>query len=80
MSSLRKCLAEADVVIPLDDIRVDEKLTYIEEPEAIVDRKVRKLRTKEINLVKVQWKFHKGQDATWESEDDMRARYPSLFI
>ena len=67
------------MVIPLDDIRVDEKLTYVEEPEAITDRKVKKLRTKEINLVKVQWKFHKGQDSTWESEDEMRAKYPSLF-
>ena len=80
VSNLRKCLAEADVVIPLDDIKVDEKLTYVEEPEAILDRKVKKLRRKEINLVRVQWKFHKGQDSTWEVEDEMRAKYPSLFV
>jgi len=79
VANFRRCLAEADVVISLDDIRVDEKLTYVEEPEAITDRKVKKLRTKEINLVKFQWKFHKGQDSTWESEDEMRTKYPSLF-
>ena len=79
VSNLRKCLAGADVVIPLDDIRVDEKLTYVEEPEAIIDRNVKKLRVMEINLVKVQWKFHKGEDSTWEIEDEMRAKYPSLF-
>jgi hypothetical protein len=54
VANFRKCLSEAYVVISLDDIRVDEKLTYVEEPEAITDRKVKKLRTKEIKLVKVQ--------------------------
>ena len=51
--NLIKCLVEPDVVLPLDDIMVDENLTYIEEPEVILDRKVKKLRTKEINVVKV---------------------------
>ena len=65
--------------VPVNDVRVDEKLTYLEKPEAILDRKNRKLRNKEIALVKVQWKYHKGQDATWESEDEMKAKYPYLF-
>ena len=51
----------------------------MDEPEAIVDRKVKKWWMKEISLVKVQWTFHKSQDTTWESEDKMRAKYPSLF-
>ena len=79
VSNLRKWLVDADLTIPLDLTRVDVKLTYVEEPEAILDRKVKKSRTKEINLVKVQWKFHKSQDSTWEIEDEMRAKYPSLF-
>jgi hypothetical protein len=79
VSNLRKCLADANLAVPLSDVQVDEKLTYVEEPEAILDRKSRKLRNKEIALVKVQWKYHKGQDATWESEDEMKAKYPYLF-
>ena len=79
VSNLRKCLVDTDLVIPLDDTRVGEKLTYIENPEAIVDRKVRKLRTKEIELVKVQWHFHKGEEATWEVEADMRTKFPYMF-
>ena len=79
VSNLRKCLADAVMAIPLENIKVDEKLTYVEEPVAIVDRKVRKLRNKEIILVKVQWRYHRGQEATWEVEADMKSKFPNLF-
>ena len=54
-------------------------LTFEEEPIAILDRQVRKLRTKNIASVKVQWRHRSDREETWESEDDMRARYPQLF-
>ena len=53
VSNLRKCLADENTEVNLKDVKVDKTLSYIEEPEAIVDRKVRKLRNKEIALVKV---------------------------
>ncbi|KAJ9566605.1 hypothetical protein OSB04_002571 [Centaurea solstitialis] len=71
VSNLRKCLAEPETAIPLQDIKVDRKLNFVEEPIAITDRKIRRLRNKEISLVKIQWKFHKGQEATWEAESEM---------
>ncbi|KAI3707605.1 hypothetical protein L6452_26231 [Arctium lappa] len=49
---LRKCLAEEESVIPLSEIRVDEGNRCIEEPDAILDRKSKKLRHKEITMVK----------------------------
>ncbi|KAJ9544987.1 hypothetical protein OSB04_024694 [Centaurea solstitialis] len=73
VSNLRKCLAEPELAIPLEDIEVDQKLNFVEKPVAVLDRKIRKLRNKEIVLVQVQWKFHKGQEATWEVESEMRA-------
>ncbi|KAI3684730.1 hypothetical protein L6452_33955 [Arctium lappa] len=79
VSNLKKCLAESDVMIPLEDIQIDERISFVEEPVAILDRKVKKLRNKEISLVKVQWQFHKGQEATWELESGMKNQYPSLF-
>ncbi|KAJ9542547.1 hypothetical protein OSB04_029053 [Centaurea solstitialis] len=79
VSNLRKCLAEPDAAIPLQEISVDPKLNFVEEPVAIVDRKIRKLRNKEIKLVKVQRNFHKGQECTWETESEMKERYPQLF-
>ena len=54
-------------------------MTYVEEPIAILDRQVRKLRSKEIPLVKVLWNHHREEDATWRLETDMRRQYPQLF-
>ncbi|XP_050233317.1 uncharacterized protein LOC126681805 [Mercurialis annua] len=58
---------------------VSEELTYEEKPVEIVDSQVRKLRTKEIPMVKVLWRNHSVEECTWETEDSMRQRYPYLF-
>jgi hypothetical protein len=52
---------------------------YEVQPEAIVDRQVRKLRSKYIASMKVKWKGHSREEATWELEDKMREEYPYLF-
>ncbi|KAK4731597.1 hypothetical protein R3W88_024585 [Solanum pinnatisectum] len=57
-------------------IVLDKDLQYQEEPIAILDRDVRKLRTKEIKSVKVQWNHCPVEEATWETEKDMRDKYP----
>lgn len=51
---LWKCLDDESVVVPLDDIQVDEHLNYIERPTVILDRKTKGLRNKVVNLVSVQ--------------------------
>ncbi|KAD4180362.1 hypothetical protein E3N88_28953 [Mikania micrantha] len=79
VSYLRKCLADESAYVPLDDLEIDDKLNYVEKPVAILDRKVKQLRNKSLNQVKVQWKNRRGSDATWESEDEMRKFYPFLF-
>nr|GEX27541.1 hypothetical protein [Tanacetum cinerariifolium] len=38
VSNLKKCLAEGDVVVSVDEIQLDDKLHMIEEPVEIVDR------------------------------------------
>ncbi|XP_024978962.1 uncharacterized protein LOC112516171 [Cynara cardunculus var. scolymus] len=58
LSNLRKCLAEGSSKLTLKDVKVDRTLSYIEKPKVIVDRKARKLRNKEIALVKVQRRHH----------------------
>ncbi|KAJ9557799.1 hypothetical protein OSB04_012413 [Centaurea solstitialis] len=73
---LRKCLAEEESVIPLSEIRVDSGNRCVEEPEAILERKTNKLRHKEVTMVNVQWKHHRGANVTWEAEEDMKRRYP----
>ncbi|KAD5318253.1 hypothetical protein E3N88_18199 [Mikania micrantha] len=79
VSHLRKCLADEQAHVPLDDVEVDDRLNYIEEPVAIVDTKEKQLRNKTVRQVRVQWKHRKGSDTTWELEDEMRELYPHLF-
>ena len=50
---MRNCVADETVVVPLEDIQVDESLNYIERPISILDRKVKVLRNKEVPLVQV---------------------------
>ncbi|KAI3715044.1 hypothetical protein L6452_22010 [Arctium lappa] len=66
-------------VIPLSEIRVDDN-RCVEEPEAILERVIKKLRHKEVAMVKVQWKHHRGANVTWEAEEDLKRRYPHLFV
>ena len=60
-------------------MEVDKDLSYEEVPVAIVDRQIRKLRNKEIAMVKVQWRNHEVEECTWESEQSMKDKYPQLF-
>ncbi|XP_059292580.1 uncharacterized protein LOC132046051 [Lycium ferocissimum] len=79
VSMLKKYHSDGSYIIHWDSVLLDENLSYEEEPIAILDRQVRKLRTKEIASVKVQWKDRPVEEATWETEADMRSRYPQLF-
>ncbi|MFS8025441.1 putative chromatin remodeling & transcriptional activation CHROMO-DOMAIN family [Helianthus anomalus] len=79
VSQLRKCLAEETSYINYDDIEVDDRLNYVVRPIEIVDRKVKHLRNRQIDQVKIKWEYRKGSDTTWESEEEMRRLYPTLF-
>nr|GEZ95304.1 reverse transcriptase domain-containing protein [Tanacetum cinerariifolium] len=63
VSNLKKCLAEGDVVITLDEIQLD-KLHIIEEPVEVVDREVKRLRHSQIHIVKVHWNSQRGPEYT----------------
>ena len=79
VSMLRKYLPDESHVLHPQAIEVDSQMSYVEEPIAVVDRQVRKLRSKEIPSVKVIWNHHGENEATWELEEDMRRSYPQLF-
>ncbi|KAL5545280.1 hypothetical protein UlMin_009064 [Ulmus minor] len=66
-------------VLDHEPIEVHEDLTYEEKSVQILDRKEKTLRNKVIPLVKVLWRNHRIEEATWEREDEMREKYPSLF-
>ena len=79
VSMLKKYHGDGNYIIRWDSILLDENLSYEEEPIAILDREVCKLRSKEIAAIKVQWKDRPVEESTWESEVDMKERYPHLF-
>ncbi|KAI3690448.1 hypothetical protein L2E82_48474 [Cichorium intybus] len=68
ISHLRKTLHDESIRVSLAEIQLDKKLQYQEQPEKILDRKIKKLRNKEIGIVKVQRRHHQGTDVTWEPE------------
>ncbi|GJX54077.1 putative reverse transcriptase domain-containing protein [Tanacetum coccineum] len=67
--NLKKCLAEGEVVVPLEEIQLDDKLHMIEELIEIVDKKVKRLKQSRIPIVKVRWISQRGPDVTWERDD-----------
>ncbi|GJZ72386.1 putative reverse transcriptase domain-containing protein [Tanacetum coccineum] len=79
VSNLKKCLSDEDLIIPLDEIRIDGKLHFIEEPIKIMDREVKQLKQSWIPIVKVRWNSSHGPEYTWEREDQMWKKYPHLF-
>ena len=79
VSMLKKCLGDPASILPVEGLGVDEDLSYDEVPTEILDRQIKRLRNNEIATLKVLWRNHLVEGATWEAEDDMRSRYPHLF-
>ncbi|KAI3776319.1 hypothetical protein L1987_46095 [Smallanthus sonchifolius] len=71
--------ADASLVIPLQDVEVDEKLKFVEQPLQIEDMQENKLKRKKLMTVKVKWNSRRGPEYTWELESEMKNKYPHLF-
>ena len=79
VSQLRKYIPDPSHVIPVDDVQERDNLTIESMPVRIEGREMKKLRGKEIDLVKVVWDGAAGESATWELESKIRESYPMLF-
>ncbi|GKG36315.1 hypothetical protein Tco_0443993, partial [Tanacetum coccineum] len=79
VSNLKKCLADPTLQVPLDEIQVDAKLNFMEEPVEILEREFKKLKRSRIAIIKVRWNSKCGPEFTWEREDQMKLKYPHLF-
>nr|GEX24007.1 putative reverse transcriptase domain-containing protein [Tanacetum cinerariifolium] len=79
VSKLKKYTADEPLAIPLDEIQVDDKLNFIEEPIEIMDREVKRPKQSRILIVKVRWNSRRGPEFTWECEDQTQKKYPHLF-
>ncbi|GJZ53645.1 putative reverse transcriptase domain-containing protein [Tanacetum coccineum] len=79
VSNLKKCLADPTLQVPLDEIRVDDKLNFVEEPVEILEKEFKKLKRSRIAIIKVRWNSKCSPEFMWEREDQMKLKYPHLF-
>ncbi|GKE87658.1 putative reverse transcriptase domain-containing protein, partial [Tanacetum coccineum] len=77
--NLKKCLADANSHVLLDEIKVDKTLHFVEEPLKIMDHEVKTLKRSKIPIVKVRRNSKHGPEFTWECEDHIKAKYPQLL-
>ncbi|GJW61846.1 hypothetical protein Tco_0111181 [Tanacetum coccineum] len=77
--NLKKCLADPTLQVPLDEIQVDSKLNFVEEPVEVLEKEFKKLKRSRIAIVKVWWNSKRRPEFTWEREDQMKLKYSHLF-
>ena len=79
VSILRRYRSNPSYVVSSETIELRQDLTYEEELVEILARDLKELRNKKIMLVKVLWRNHKTEEATWETKEMMQQQYPQLF-
>ncbi|GJW70170.1 putative reverse transcriptase domain-containing protein [Tanacetum coccineum] len=55
VSNLKKCLSDESLMIPLEELRIDDKLHFMEEPVEVMDREIKQLKRSHISIIKVRW-------------------------
>jgi hypothetical protein len=79
VSQLKKCLRVPEEQLPMEELNVSEDLTYSDYPVRILETSRRITKSKVINMCKFQWSHHSEDEATWDREDELRAKFPQLF-
>nr|GFA21310.1 putative reverse transcriptase domain-containing protein [Tanacetum cinerariifolium] len=79
VSNLKKCLSDEPLAISLDEVHIDVKLCFVEEPVEVMDCEVKQLKQSRIPIIKVRWNSRRGPEFTREREDQFRNKYPQLF-
>nr|GEX28154.1 putative reverse transcriptase domain-containing protein [Tanacetum cinerariifolium] len=79
VSNLKKCLADPTLQVSLDEIQVDAKFNFVEEPVEILEKEIKKLKQSRIAIIKVWWNLKCGPEFMREREDHMRLKYPHMF-
>ncbi|KAK6144718.1 hypothetical protein DH2020_021538 [Rehmannia glutinosa] len=78
VSMLRRYMPDPSHVVNYETIKLDKQLSYEKKPVAVLDRKVHKLRNRDVELIKMQWSGHSQEEATWERKEDILASHPEV--
>ncbi|KAJ8747720.1 hypothetical protein K2173_012670 [Erythroxylum novogranatense] len=76
---MRRYRSDPSRIIRTSDVQLRDDLSYEELPVEILDTKKKVLRNKTVQLVKVLWRNHSVEEATWEPLEAMKEKYPHLF-
>ena len=79
VSQLKKCLADETLIVPFQELKIDDKLQFVEEPIEIMDREVKVRKHSRIPIVRVRWNSRRGPEFTWEHNDRSKLYYPQFF-
>ncbi|WVZ79127.1 hypothetical protein U9M48_026741, partial [Paspalum notatum var. saurae] len=79
VSQLKKCLASAEEEIDTSQVQIEPDLTYEAGPVKVLDQKQRSTRRSTVTMYKVQWSEHTEEEATWETEEYLRTKYPGFL-
>ncbi|GJX84210.1 putative reverse transcriptase domain-containing protein [Tanacetum coccineum] len=71
----QKCLSDESLVIPLEELRIDDKLHFVEEPVEVMDHEIKQLKRSRIPIIKVRWNSKRGPEFTWEHEDQFKQNF-----
>ncbi|XP_059294461.1 uncharacterized protein LOC132047427 [Lycium ferocissimum] len=80
VSMLRKSIRDPSQVMPVDDGHIREDYSNEEVQVTILDRQFCKLMTKRIASVKVLWRNKNVEEMTCEAKEEIRSKYPHLFL
>jgi hypothetical protein len=79
VSQLKKCLCVPEEQLPMEELSVQDDLTYTKYPTKIIDTFTQVTSNKVIKMCKVQWSHHGEDEATWEREEELRIEFLHLF-
>ncbi|XP_017976415.1 PREDICTED: uncharacterized protein LOC108661932 [Theobroma cacao] len=79
VSMLKKYVPNPLHVIQYEEVQLQNRLTYEQQPVTTLDQQVLRLCSKDISMVKVLWQSHSVNEETWELKDEMQAKYPYPF-
>jgi len=65
--------------VSYEDLVVEPDHTFVEHPIAVLERGIRRLRSKDIPMLRIQWSRRGPEEATWETEDSIQRNYPEFY-
>ena len=81
VSQLRKCIRDSDSVIDPSEqfkLEISPSLSTVQQPIRVLDSEVRRIRSKNVPLVKIQW-TENPNDCTWETRESIERSFPGFL-